>query len=352
MKRGFDQRRGAAPATRRLIAASACSSAPAAKQRGAALLLAMIILTLVSTVAAGMVWQQSRAIQVEAAERARVQSAWILNGALDWARLILREDARPAAGGSGANVDHPGEIWATPLAEARLSSFLAADRDNTTDSGPEAFLSGSIADAQSRYNLRNLVDNEGKLVVVEQRTLQRLCDVAGVPADVGGRIAEGLRAAWAPAEGNDATDSTAPLAPTRLEQLVWLGIDKVAVQRLQPFVVLLPLRTPVNVNTASREVLVSVLDGLDLGTAERLVQMGARKPFESIEKLREQLSPAIKTEDTRVSVGSTYFEVVGRLRLEDRILEEHSLVERRSGDRGSEVVAVQRERRSVLAVAP
>ena len=64
------------------------------------------------------------------------------------------------------------------------------------------------------------------------------------------------------------------------------------------------------------------------------------------------MSPAIKTEDTRVSVGSTYFEVVGRLRLEDRILEEHSLVERRSGDRGSEVVAVQRERRSVLAVAP
>jgi general secretion pathway protein K len=335
-----------------LVQRHIAASAPAAKQRGAALLLAMIILTLVSTVAAGMVWQQSRAIQVEAAERARVQSAWMLNGALDWARLILRDDARPTASGNGANVDHPGEVWATPLAEARLSSFLAADRDNTTDSGPEAFLSGSIADAQSRYNLRNLVDNEGKLVAAEQRTLQRLCDVAGVPADVGGRIAQGLRAAWAPADGDGATDSEAPLAPSRLEQLVWLGIDKAALQRLQPFVVLLPLRTPVNVNTASREVLVAVLDGLDLGTAERLVQVRAREPFKSIEQLREQLSPAIKTEDTRVSVGSTYFEVLGRLRLEDRILEEHSLLERRSGDRGSEVVAVQRERRSVLAVAP
>jgi general secretion pathway protein K len=64
------------------------------QQRGAAILMAMIIVTLVVTLAAGMVWQQWRAVQVEAAERARTQSAWILGGALDWARLILREDAR------------------------------------------------------------------------------------------------------------------------------------------------------------------------------------------------------------------------------------------------------------------
>ena len=108
------------------------------RQRGAALLLAMLILTLVATMASGMVWQQWRAIQVESAERARTQSAWILSGALDWARLILREDAR--TGGA----DHLGEPWAVPLAEARLSSFLAADRDNNSaaeSDGLEAFLS-------------------------------------------------------------------------------------------------------------------------------------------------------------------------------------------------------------------
>jgi general secretion pathway protein K len=42
-------------------------------QRGAALLLAMIIVALVATVTAGMVWQQNRAVQVEAAERARAR---------------------------------------------------------------------------------------------------------------------------------------------------------------------------------------------------------------------------------------------------------------------------------------
>ena len=78
--------------------------------------------------------------EVETAERARVQSAWVLTGALDWARLVLREDASP-----GSLVDHLGEPWAVPLQEARLSSFLAADRNVMTDTGAEvmeAFLSG------------------------------------------------------------------------------------------------------------------------------------------------------------------------------------------------------------------
>jgi general secretion pathway protein K len=55
-------------------------------QRGAALLLAMLIVTLVATLAAGMVWQQWRAIEVEGAERARTQASWLVQGAVDWAR--------------------------------------------------------------------------------------------------------------------------------------------------------------------------------------------------------------------------------------------------------------------------
>ena len=156
-------------------------------ERGAALLIAMIILALIATMASAMVWQQWRAVQVEAAERARVQSAWILSGALDWARLILREDAR------NGGADHLGEPWATPLAEARLSTFLAADKSNTDDA-PEAFLSGSITDAQSRYNLHNLVD-AGQVVPAELVMLQRLFESISVPSEVAARIATGMNRA-------------------------------------------------------------------------------------------------------------------------------------------------------------
>jgi general secretion pathway protein K len=319
-------------------------------QRGAALLLAMIILTLVTTLAAGMVWQQSRAVQLEAAERARVQAAWILNGALDWARLILREDARPASGGAGANAapsDHLGEPWAVPLAEARLSSFLAVDKDNNADADLDAFLSGAIVDAQARYNLRNLFDDEGKPLDAEVRALRRLCESAGLPVDVAGRLVDGLRLAWSPVAVEGAVN--VPLAPLRLAELSWLGIDAASLARLAPFVVVLPARTPVNANTASREVLVAVLDGLDLGTAERLLQVRQRTPFGSLDDVRANVGEAIKLEEARVSVASSYFEVLGRMRLDSFVIEELSLLERRGGDRGAEVVAIHRERRPVSA---
>jgi general secretion pathway protein K len=124
-------------------------------QSGAALLLAMLTVTLVATLASAALWQQWRATEVETAERQRVQAAWILTGALDWARLILREDAR--SNQSSGNPDHLGEPWAMPLEEARLSSFLAADKNNNTDDTMQAFLSGEVIDLQSRMNFLNLV---------------------------------------------------------------------------------------------------------------------------------------------------------------------------------------------------
>ena len=62
------------------------------RSRGAALLTAMLTVTLVATFAAAALWQQWRSVEVETAERDRLQAAWVLSGALDWARLILRED--------------------------------------------------------------------------------------------------------------------------------------------------------------------------------------------------------------------------------------------------------------------
>ena len=319
---------------------------PAPAQRGAALLIAMIILTLVATLASSMVWQQWRAVQVESAERARMQSAWILQGALDWARLILREDARN--GGS----DHLGEPWATPLAEARLSTFLAADANNTDD-GPEAFLSGSIVDAQSRYNLRNLVEaGTGKVRPLEQAVLERLFESISVAPDVAVRIAKQLANASSSATssaGNTGnTTANAPLPPESVAELAWLGIDDATVQLIRPYVVLLPINTPVNLNTASAQVLAAVIDKLDLGGAERLVQARLRKHFDSVQAAQTVLGANFSLSPERVGVNSSFFELSGRLRLGDRILEERSMVQRR----GLDVVTFQRQRENLREAAP
>lgn len=296
------------------------------RERGAALLTAMIIVTLVVTLAASMVWQQWRAVQVEAAERSRMQSAWILTGALDWARLILREDARsnrPTA---------LTEPWATPLAEARLSTFLALDKSNADDA-PDAFLSGAITDAQSRFNLTSLID-QGKLSPDAVAAFERLCQTVGVSADATLRIVEGMRDS---ALGTAST--AAPLRPRSVSQLSWLGVDEDTVQRLAPYVIVLPSRTAVNVNTASREVLSAMVKGMDLATAERLVQIRQRDPFKTLAAVETQVPTLAPLNVQLVSTNSSFFEVRGRLRLDDRVLEQRSLIERR----GLDMLVLQRD---------
>ncbi|MCM0607607.1 MAG: type II secretion system minor pseudopilin GspK [Ideonella sp. WA131b] len=316
-----------------------CPRAPR-PQRGVALLLAMIVVALVTAAAAAMVWQQERAVAVEGAERARAQSAWILNGALDWARLILREDERAARGGSP--VDSLDEPWAQPLAEARLSSFLAADRDNNADSGPEAFISGAIEDAQSRFNLRGVVDGAGQVDVAQLAALTRLVELAGAPADAATRLVQALRGSELGPGPAASGQPASALRPTRWRELGWFGIDEATLERLAPYVDLLPQPTPVNVNTAPREVLAAVVEQLDLGGAERIVQQRQRQPFRSLEALQPLLPPGLAPNPLRLAVASQHFHVAGRLRLEQRVLEERSLVQRRDG----RVDVLQRDRHS------
>jgi len=308
-------------------------------QRGAALLLAMLIVTLVATLATGMVWQQWRAIEVEGAERARGQSAWLLGGALDWARLILREDARDG-GPDGLT-----EPWATGLAEIRLSTFLASDKDNTKDSDLDAFLSGQIVDAQSRYNLRNLINDDEAIARNELRIISKLCENLGLPAQTGQRIADGLRAAnnaENQLDDEEAVQAGAPLQPLRVDQLTWLGIDARTVATLTPYVSLLPQRTTVNINTAPVEVLTAVIDGLDRASAQRLVQQRQqlRKGFDQLSAAKALLNDKVKLDPTDVGISSNLFEVTGQLRYEDNVLRERSLVQRRS----AEVRVLRRER--------
>src|SRR5690606_20249204 len=91
-----------------------------------------------------------------------------------WARLILRED-RPAA-------DHFGEPWAVPLQEARLTTFLAADPNNTLEVGDadNVFLSGAITDLQSRFNVASVVE-AGSVKETRVESLRRLFEVLGLP---------------------------------------------------------------------------------------------------------------------------------------------------------------------------
>lgn len=306
------------------------------RQYGAALLAAMLTVSLVATFATAALWNQWRSVEVEAADRARVQAAWILTGALDWSRLILREDAR--AGGA----DHLAEPWAVPLQEARLSTFLAADPSNTVENDADTtFLSGEIVDMQSLLNVANLVEapdaRGARLSEPGLRAFGRLFELLGLPQSQLTRVAENLRFA-SDSNADNLSGGQAPLLPQRLEQLAWLGLPPETIAALQPYVTILPARTPVNLNTAPAEVIYAVGSNLGMADAKRLVATREGQHFRTVADAAK-LVPAGAFASGTVDYRSRFFEVRGRLRMDDVVIEERSLVQRDGGN----VRTVQRE---------
>ena len=304
-----------------------------ARQRGAAILTAMLTVTLVATLASAALWQQWRQVEVESAERTRVQLAWVLTGALDWARLILREDARTS------QVDHLSEPWALPLAEARLSSFLAVDQNNTDDA-MDAFLSGQVTDQQGLLNVADLVE-DGQPSDAAMAAFSRLFRLLDLPQSQLDRLVDNLVRAGSA----DAAAATNLFLPTRMEHLTRLGLSQSSVQALSAYVTVLPQRTPVNLNTAPAQVLVAVLPGLEMRQAQTLVAQRALAHYRSVAqalKAAEVLPELVNPE--RFSVASRYFAVQGRLRIGDTVVQEVSLVERQ----GTNIKVLWRQREPVL----
>lgn len=313
----------------------------AAAQCGAAILTAMLVVVLVATLASAMLWQQWRHVAVETAQRTRVQARWILNGALDWSRLILREDARQ--GGP----DHLGEPWAVPLARARLSTFLAAERGQalvTDDAGDaqEVFLAGAIEDEQGRLNLRSLLEGprlSESGVALAQRLWQQLkrppaelqrllaalqasaASSASASAAPNGGVAQGVQGA-----GDDAA---APLQAQRLADLRWWGLSAQTLDALEPFVTLLPERSAINLNTASPELLRAVFSEVDAAALRAFTEARQRAPFHNLEQAQRALpATAPKLDPALLGVNSRFFRVMGQLQTPEADLAEVSLLQR------------------------
>jgi general secretion pathway protein K len=321
------------------------SAAARARQAGAALLVAMIVVVLIATLASAALWQQWRAVEVESAERARVQSSWLLTGALDWGRLILAGDYRESP-----QVTSLSAPWAMPLAEARLSTFLAAGGSGAA-ADSDAFLSGQMTDLQSRLNVMNLLVGDG---IAALQRFERLFGELGLRAGELATLRDNLKRADAAMKAGDASAaSAAPLLPRRFEQLAWLGVAPATLAALRPYVTVLPAGNaivPVNLNTASALVIYAALPGIDLATAQRLVAARDGAPFQNTAAAGALLNlPAADL--SWASVSSGYFEIRGRLRLDDVALEEVAVVRRQSAGVRRGVSTLWRER-TALTLPP
>jgi general secretion pathway protein K len=282
--------------------------------RGAVLLMAMLVVALVTALLTTALWRQSQLIEIESAERQRQQGTWLLMGATDWSRLILREDAR------NSSADHLSEPWAVPLQEGRLSSFLSAQPGVDTDAeslalADQVFLSGRIEDAQGKFNLGNLL--KGQDIDPQAVTqLTRLLTVLGLPTSAATTLAQQMKQAAA----------GSLFKPRNLADLQAWGWDSATLLRLQPHAVILPERTTVNVNTASAEVLAASVAGMNLSAAQQLTQARQRSPWTQMSAAQQAIGNGF--DGSLHGISSNYFLVTGRLRMGNNPLEQSTLLKR------------------------
>lgn len=290
---------------------------------GAALLAAMLTVSFVATLASAALAIQWRGHEVEKAVRARLQAAWLLRGAVDRARLILREDA-PSGG-----ADHLAQPWAILVGEAKLADFLGtngADRHGDHgDSREAAYLSAEIIDLQSRLNVMNLVTADGLVSWPDYQAFQRLFAYLNLPSTELQRAIQSLAAA------RSQRSRPAPLLPQRVDQLAWLGLSAETVALLKPYVIVLPTRTALNLNTASPEAMYAAMEDATLGDAHRLAAARLSAPFRTVGEAAKVLGPAgdaVTRSEMALAVATEYFQIGARLRMDDTSLEQHWVVQR------------------------
>ncbi len=279
-------------------------------ERGTAVVMAMLVLAAAATLVAGALWQQNALIRESENELQYAQARWLIRGAIDWAGVILREDARTSS------VDHAGEPWAVPLADTRLDD---------TDGRPPAYLAGAIEDEQAKFNLRNLVSAQG-VEARELESLGRLLASLRIDEKAAKRIAQRMEDALSAA----AQKRPAPGAVAVEELLAVDGVDAAAMERLRPLVTVLPEPTPVNVNTASAEMLASQFRDLTLLDARRVVSERARAYFRDLADARARLAEAgvAAGTDVPLAVSTRYFAIEGYVSYGNARLRARALVKR------------------------
>ncbi|BFG75121.1 type II secretion system minor pseudopilin GspK [Paraburkholderia terrae] len=340
-------------------------SKPAA-QRGVAIISALLVVALSAILVSGMLWREQVQIRRIENQRLLAQAQWVSRGALDWTRLILRSE-----GDTSAGITYLGGVWGVPIARTRLSDFLGQIGEVRAQEGGATYISGSIEDAQAKFNLRNLVSTAvpGALTLNIQQiqSFQRLLQLLGINGQLAKNTALQLRAGlrqsatrfqtaanpttldptqmqggatgggnYTDQPGLEDADENAPVAPLQMTGVDSLldvpGFTPEMIARLRPFVTVLPTTTPVNMNTAPAEVVAAVVPGMNLSNAQAFVARRETVFFHNVGDVQLALRGAgvqqLVFDPNQLDVNTSYFLIHGRVEHERAEVDRTTLVYR------------------------
>lgn len=297
----------------------------AARQSGAAIVVALLVVTLSAVVVSGLLWREQVAVRSVQNRLALTQARWIERAALDWAKVVLRADQRLGA------VDHLGEAWALPVLETRLDETVTGGA-KIDESSRDAVLAGQVSDAQARFNLNSLSGEAGQVSAAHRDALRKLLSLLGRTESSAELIIQRVvQAQPQGVQGNTRSALRGPLL--RVADLLDVpGLDPAVVRALEPFCVVLPRPTTVNINTASAEVIAALVPSLGLPSAQRFVARRERTFYRTLEQAAQDFDDRPSLNATVFSVGSNFFVATGVIRY-DRVESQSETLLERANDR-------------------
>lgn len=290
-------------------------------QRGVAIIMVLLIVALATVLAAFLAQQQQLWQRQVESQYDRAQARRLGIAGIDWARAVLADDA-------GANLtDHEGEVWALRM------PAMPVDKGE---------VQGVIEDRQGLFNLNSLVSN-GQSSEEDVARFQRLLVLLDLPIDLAASLADWMDSDSQAHFPGGAEDSyyLSLAEPRRAANrpLVELGelsavkgFNEHSIERLRPFVSVLPITGAVNVNFAPAEVLTAVIPDMKLSDARQLVLARHGNPFKDIDDFTRRMPASYGQMDKKLlSVKSDFFWVTGRSKVANSSLATQALLKRAAG---------------------
>lgn len=285
----------------------------ARRQRGIAIVTVLLVVALAATLAAGIVWRQQVATHDVENQRLATQAMWAERAAVEWARAQLR------AQNATSNVTFIGQPWSVPVADVQLADFLPPEAIAVNADLSRAWISGSVEDAQARFNLMNLVARPApsqpwQVSSTGLLAYRRLLGALSLDPSLAPATADAVLASLRPAPGEGGW----PLQLVTADDLTRIpGYSPQTIAALAPYVTVLPDLSLVNVNTAPEPVLISAIPTLSHSDAHRLVEHRGTAYFVNTGELALFLQPVggngTLPDGALAGVNSSYFVVHCRI---------------------------------------
>ena len=245
------------------------------RQKGVALITALLIVALVSVTAVAMTSRQQLDIRRTANILQGDQAYVFALGGEAFAKQVLKKD--------DAKVDHKEEDWATQLPPMPFQGGI---------------LQFTLDDLNSRFNLNNLV-KQGKRSDNDVARFAQLINVLKdkdeasdefkqiISSELANAVVDWIDAdndaQPGGAEDNDYLERERPyraanqLMVSPSELMLVKGFTPGIYKAIQPYVIALPVRTKINVNTATNEVLQAMFEVIACADPEKLIRSEGTK---------------------------------------------------------------------------